>query len=147
MIRAAEFQHGPGGAKPAEELALTVINGATLTTFDISLDGSLIKINVTDEDSKPGSLVLPVECLQELIMSLPEMFQQALRRRYHDCSFRLVYPLGGWRLEASTEPGKLILTLSTSDGFSVSFAATADELEQFADAAKRTPRVRVLPPN
>src|SRR5262245_43925640 len=115
---------------------MTVINGAALTTFAVSPDGSMISINVTDENSNPGSLVLPADCLRSLIMSLPEMMQQALRRRYQDPSLRLVYPLGNWSLEASTEPGKLILTLSTGDGFAVSFAVTADELKRFGNAAK-----------
>ena len=78
---------------------MTVIKGAMLTTFAVSPDGSTVSINVTDENSEPGSLVLPAECLRALIMSLPEMMQQALRRRYHDPSLRLVYPLGScaWR--------------------------------------------------
>jgi hypothetical protein len=126
---------------------MTVINGATLIDFVVSPDGSMVSINVTDENSKPGSLILPSECLQSLIMSMPEMMQQVLRRRYQDPSLRLVYPLGSWRLETSTEPGKLILTLSTSDRFSVSFTVTAGELRQFANTAKRTRDVKVPPRN
>jgi hypothetical protein len=126
---------------------MTVINGATLIDFVVSPDGSMVSINVTDENSKPGSLILPSECLQSLIMSMPEMMQQVLRRRYQDPSLRLVYPLGSWRLERSTEPGKLILTLSTSDRFSVSFTVTAGELRQFANTAKRTRDVKVPPRN
>jgi hypothetical protein len=126
---------------------MAVINGVTLINFVVSPDGSTISINVTDENSKPGSLVLSSECLQSLIMSMPEMMQQALQRRYHDPSLRLVYPLGDWRLETSTEPGKLILTLSTSDGFAVSFAVTPGELRKFANTAKRTRHARVPPPN
>jgi hypothetical protein len=60
---------------------MTVINGATLIDFVVSPDGSMVSINVTDENSKPGSLILPSECLQSLIMSMPEMMQQVLRRR------------------------------------------------------------------
>jgi hypothetical protein len=126
---------------------MTVLNGVALANFVVSPDGSKISINVTDENSKPGSLVLSSESLQSLIMSMPEMMQQALRRRYNDPSLRLVYPLGDWRLETSTEPGKLILTLSTSDGFAVSFAVTAAELKQFANTAKRARHARVPPSN
>jgi hypothetical protein len=126
---------------------MTVINGARLANFSVSPDGSMISINVIDENAEPGSLVLPSESLQSLIMSLPGMMQQALRRRYHDPSLRLVYPLGKWNLETSTEPGKLILTLSTPDGFAVSFAVTPAELKQFASTAKRARRARVPPPN
>lgn len=126
---------------------MTVINGATLANFVVSPDGSRISINVIDEESKPASLVLPSESLRSLIMSMPEMMQQALRRRYRDPSLRLVYPLGKWSLETSTEPGKLILTLSTPDSFAVSFAVTGRELKQFAHAAKRARHARVPPPS
>ena len=126
---------------------MMVINGATLTTFEVSPDGSTVSINVTDENSKPGSLVLPADCLRALLMSLPKMMQEALQRRYQDASVRLVYPLGHWRLEASTEPGKFILTMSTRDGFAVSFAVSADELDDVAAAAQRARRARVPAPN
>src|SRR5262249_29620742 len=96
---------------------MMIINGATLTTFEISPNGDMVSINVTDENSTPGSLVLPADCLRALLMSLPKMIQEALQRRYRDASVRLVYPLGKWYLEASTESGKLILTMSTRDGF------------------------------
>ena len=126
---------------------MTVINGATLIDFVISPDGSRISINVTDENAKPGSLILPSECLHALLMSMPAMVQQALRHRHRDPSLRLVYPLGDWRLEMSTEPEKLILTLSTSDGFAVAFAVTGAELERFAQAAKRASQINLPPPN
>jgi len=126
---------------------MTVINGVSLTDFVISPNGTQVSINVIDENSKPASLVLPSASLQSLIMSMPAMMQQMLRRQYTDPSLRLVYPLGCWNLETSTVPGKLILTLSTSDGFSVAFAVTAAELRQFASTAKRTRRARTPPSN
>src|SRR5260221_12955603 len=126
---------------------MTVINGTTLTTFEVASDGSTISINVADQESRPGSLVLPAECLQAMIMSLPEMMRQALQRRYRDPSLRLVYPVGDWRLEASTEPGKLILTLSTGDGFAVAFALAADQLALIAYAARRTEHAATPLPN
>jgi hypothetical protein len=141
------FPRGSPVSEPAQESCMTVINGARLTNFAVSPDGSMISINVIDENSEPGSLVLPSESLQSLIMSMPEMMQQALRRRYQDPSLKLVYPLGKWSLETSTEPGKLILTLSTPDGFAVSFAVTAAELKQFASATRRARHARVPPRN
>src|SRR5581483_1822559 len=101
---------------------MTIINGAALTTFEIAPDGSTVSIHVADAEQRPASLVLPSECLAALIMTLPRMMRQALQRRYRDSSLRLVYPMDAWALEASTERDKLILTLSTADGFDVSFA-------------------------
>jgi hypothetical protein len=111
---------------------MTVIKGARLTTFEVAADGSTVSINVADENATPVSLVLPSECLTAMIMSLPEMMRQSLQRRHRDPSLRLVYPVGDWELEASTDPGRLILTLRTPDGFHVSFAVAADELKRIA---------------
>jgi hypothetical protein len=123
---------------------MTIINGKMLTTFEVASDGSTISINVIDQNSGPGSLVLPVECFQQMMMTLPEMLQQALKRKYRDPSLRITYPVSGWRLEASTDPSNLILTLSTGDGFSVSF--TLGE-QQLAALAQGTDQVRVPLPN
>jgi len=116
---------------------MTVINGTTLTTFEVAADGSTVSIHVAEHDSKPGSLVLPSECIQAMIMTLPEMMRQALQRRYRDPSLRLVYPADHLHVECSTEPGKLILTLTSGNGFAVSFAVDARQIAVIANAAAR----------
>ena len=81
-----------------------------------------------------GSLVLPAECLKALMMTLPEMMRRALRRQHRDASLRLVDTSGSWEIETSTEPGTLIMTLRTPDGFDVSFALEAKQLRDMAEA-------------
>jgi hypothetical protein len=115
---------------------MTVIIGTTLTSFEIAPDGSTVSIHVADQDSRPGSLVLSADCLGPLMLSLPEMSQQVLQRRYRDDSLRLIYPVGNWRLEASTELSRLILTLSIGDGFTMAFALEPDQLACIADTAR-----------
>jgi hypothetical protein len=126
---------------------MTIINGKMLTTFEVASDGSTISINVTDQNSRPGSLVLPAECLRQMMMTLPEMAQQALERRYRDPSLRITYPVSSWRLEASTDSSKLILTLSTDDGFSVSFAVVGDQLAAMAQSAHGADQVKAPLPS
>ena len=121
---------------------MSTINGVALTTLAVSPDGAAVAINVTDNEGVPGSLVLSTDVLRSLIMSLPRAMQQALQLRYRDPSLRLVYPLGPWRLEASTDPERLLLTLSTTDGFEVTFSVPADTLGRFADAAARAGEAR-----
>lgn len=116
---------------------MAIINGTALTTLVVSPDGSTVSINVTDDSAMPASLVLSTDALRSLIMSLPQAMQQALRLRYRDPSLRLVYPLGHWRLESSTEPGKLLVTLFTADDFEVTFSLREDELKRISDAATR----------
>lgn len=108
---------------------MRVINGKSLSTFEVALDGNSVSINVIDEKARRGSLVLSADCLGALIMTLPEMMRQSLCRRYHDSSLRFVYPVSDWEIEAAgEEPESVILTLRTPDGFHVSFVLPKDDL-------------------
>ena len=124
---------------------MSTINSIALTTLAVSPDGTAVAINVIDDGGEPGSLVLSTDALRSLIMSLPRVMQQALQLRYRDPSLRLVYPLGPWRLEASTDPERLLLTLSTTDGFEVTFSVPSDTLGRFAEAAARAGEARRPP--
>lgn len=114
-----------------------VIRGDRLTTFDVAADGRTVSINVADADAKPGSLVLATDCLVGLIMTLPEMMRQALFKGHRDTSLRLVYPVGEWTVEQSEQPGMLILTLRTPDGFHISFAVAEGDLRDIAEVGTR----------
>ena len=131
---------------------MTTIRAQRLTQFSLAANGGSIAIGVTDEEGRAGVLMLPTECLRELMMTLPEMMRRALRLQNHDTSLRLVYPAAGWEVERSTAPGIFIVTLRTSDGFHVSFALSAADLfdmanatrESALDAAPRPPRQRSM---
>jgi hypothetical protein len=114
---------------------MTIIRAKQLTTFSVAADGTSVAIGVADEEGRAGALLLPAECLKALIMTLPEMMRRALRLRHGDRNLRLVYPVAGWEVERSTRPGAFIVTLRTSDGFHVSFAVTAKDLREMAEAA------------
>jgi hypothetical protein len=58
-------------------------------------------------------------------MTLPRMLSKALQRRTQGQSSRYVFSLGRWSIETSDENGS-ILTMSTPDGFQVSFAIPFD---------------------
>jgi hypothetical protein len=124
------------------------IFGNSLTTFDIEPDGSRFCMNVADESGQQRGLSLPTECLTQLIMTLPEMASKALRLRYRDNTLRIVYPLCAMHVEATHIDQFTILTLSTANGFTVSFGLTADNLQQLeatvrdAQAAERPEFVR-----
>jgi len=111
---------------------MTVIRGRQLTTFDVSPDGESFAIHVTDEEARPATLVLPAECLNALMMTLPEMVRRSLHRRFRDDTMRVVYPVGSWEVEASPQPGTVIVTLRTPDGFQVSFGLAALEMLRMA---------------
>jgi hypothetical protein len=124
---------------------MTIIRAQRLTTFSIAADGASIAIGVADEEGRAGALMLPTACLRELMMTLPEMMRRALRMQHHDPSLRLVYPAAGWEIEQSTVAGTFIVTLRTPDGFHISFALSAVDLSDMADAAQESAR-NVAPP-
>jgi hypothetical protein len=107
---------------------MTIIRGVQLTTFDVAPDGGSVAIHVTDDQGSPSTLVLPTECLNALMMTLPDIVRRSLQARYGDPSMRVVYPVGSWSLERSAVPGNVIITLRTPDGFSVSFGLSPLEL-------------------
>lgn len=109
-----------------------IILGERLTTFDISPDGDRFCMNFTDQSGSIAGLSLPSECLIQLIMTLPEMASKALKVRYRDDTLRIVYPLGTFRMEASSMQEIIILTLATQDGFKVSFGLTDGNLKELS---------------
>lgn len=114
---------------------MTTIHANSLTTFAVAADGNAVSIGVTDDHGEAGALVLPASCLQALVMTLPEMAQQALRRKYSDPQVRLVFPVENWTLETSGAADRLILTFATADGFRASFALFLDELVNMVGTA------------
>ena len=114
---------------------MTVIQARQLTTFQVAPDGRSVALNVTDEHAEPATLVFPSECLNELLMTLPDIVHRALRLRFRDESMRVVYPVGTWDVERGQTAGQLIVTLRTPDGFAVSFSLPALELVRMASRA------------
>lgn len=133
-----------------------IIRARTLTTFELTPDGAHVRFNVRDDEGLASALEMPASCLHQLLMTLPHIIQQALRRNRQDESLRLVYPLGDFRLELGEvdEQGKprYILTLQTAGPFEISFAATARQLDsvartvidQMTDAGRKAKRPATL---
>jgi hypothetical protein len=118
---------------------MAIIRAKSLTTFSVAPDGGSIAIGVADEDGNSGALMLPTNCLTELMMTLPDMMRRALRLQHDDPSLRLVYRTAGWEIERSKIPETFIVTFRTPDGFHVSFALTAADLSDMAAAVNEAP--------
>lgn len=111
------------------------IRASQLTTFDVAQDGSHACLHMQDTTGNPATVVLPLESLNQLLMSIPKMVQMALQRSHGDESLRLVHALEGFKLEFGemhTQPGQFILTLHTSGGFAASFSADVDNMSLLA---------------
>ena len=117
----------------------TDIEADALTTFEVSTDGARVKFNAKSEDGQPVSLTLPNECIGQMLMTLPRMALEALRRRHGDDRLRIVYPIGDWRIEASGDDrNTFIVTLSTPDGYEVSFALSPSKMKELEHSMKET---------
>lgn len=113
------------------------ITAETLQSFHVAADGTRFQMNVADAAGRPMSMNLPTDCLRQMLMTLPSLVSQALRRQYDNDSLRLVYPVGGWRIEsADMAQQRFILTLATPDGFEVSFAFEPRQLMQIEHSVR-----------
>ena len=71
-------------------------------------------------------------CLSGLLITLPKLVANAEQRRRHDPSVRLVFKLSEFQIELSTDWHTRILTLTTDDGFGVSFGLTEVQCREIA---------------
>jgi len=117
------------------ETATRELAGEWLTTWSVLPDGSRARLGFADNAGRPCQIDLPVAAVSGLLMTLPRVLQAALDHR-GDGSARVVHPLGTWALERAADPGLLVLTLTTPDGFSVAFALTPGDLAEMADAGQ-----------
>ncbi|HUN95572.1 MAG TPA: hypothetical protein VMU69_04960 [Bradyrhizobium sp.] len=98
------------------------IEPQTLTTCEVAPDGNTVILGFTDTKGAPAHIRLSLNQVGALAMTLPDLITRALRSRYGDHSLRYAYPLASWTLEQSSDPRTGMVTLCTSDGFSVCFS-------------------------
>lgn len=102
------------------------VTAAALTTCQVSTDGEGVRLLYVDTNGQPGSLALSTESVSALIMTLPALASAALKAQHRDSSLRIVYTLGGFRVESAAGCQSSILTLTTPDGFEVAFSLPPD---------------------
>ncbi|MCC7254036.1 hypothetical protein [Hyphomicrobium sp.] len=98
------------------------IDVKVLTTYKVSEDGEKVALRLVDETGTERCLNFKVSQLGNLVVTLPSLIEAALRQQYRDAAFRFAYPVGSWSVEEAVDPGALIVTLRTLDGFGVSFS-------------------------
>jgi hypothetical protein len=70
-------------------------------------------------------------------MTLPQLLTTAVKTRTRDDAARYVFGLGGWSIESGGNRDCLIVTLTTSDGFQVSFGASSDAFRVLGSALQQ----------
>src|SRR5260221_5538456 len=132
------IQHESSGARPLQTVPTEPLMGKELIAYDIGSEGSRFCLRFSCVNGKQGSLSFPTECLKALIMTLPRMMTQALWARYGDDSLHLVYPAEIVQIERSPDPNTFIMTLTTPDGFGMSFSLSAEQLDTLGKARTST---------
>jgi hypothetical protein len=108
------------------------IESAQLTTCDVTRDGEAVRLRFVDTAGNPISLKLPFAQAGSLTMTLPQLLTKALRARHGEEGSRFVFPLGDWVVEGVADGRTVIMTLRTTDGFEVSFAAPLEHCRSLA---------------
>lgn len=133
LVRQLDLRYIPLNITKTVMRSTMKIHGSRLTTCCVTSDGKTICLDLLDSSGDPISLHLPFDQARALTMTLPRLLTAALKARTGNDTARHVFSLGSWRLEAATDL-QLIITLSTTDGFAVSFCAQSQDCYQLARA-------------
>jgi hypothetical protein len=110
------------------------IESESLTTCEVAPDGNTVVLGFADPGGTPVRIRLPLSQIGALAMTLPDLINKALQSRYGDHTLRYAYPLASCSVERSAEPDTGMMTLSTTDGFSVCFAMEREMQQTLAEA-------------
>ena len=104
-----------------------------LINFETAADGTAIRLLVEDIAGRTIAIILTIETLSALLMTLPRMASNAIKRAHNDPTMRITYPATDFQIELS--PGNVrILTIGTPDGFTVSFSLTEEFSQELGEA-------------
>jgi hypothetical protein len=97
------------------------IRSSKLTTCDVWPDGSTLALSLLDHSGRPVTLELSLEQAEAVALTLPHLLSRAVKRKTGDDKSRYVFKIEEWTIETVEDHDSLIVTLTTGNGFSVSF--------------------------
>lgn len=115
------------------------IDTQALTSCEVAADGGVISLGFIDSTGKPATIRLSLNQVGALAMTLPGLIDKALQTRYGDQSLRYAYPLDSWVVEQSSDPTQGMVTLRTTDGFSVCFSIPRRQQNELGEALVAQP--------
>src|SRR6202035_2718033 len=119
------------------------IETQALTTCEVAPDGGAVSLGFVDSAGRPATIRLSINQVGALVMTLPGLISKALQTRFGDQSLRYAYPLDSWVIEQSTDPTQGMMTLKTSDGFSVCFSIPRAQQSELGEALVAQPATAV----
>jgi hypothetical protein len=105
-----------------------------LTCCEIAPGGDTISLGFVDSRGEPQTIRLSLNQVGALAMTLPSLIGKALQTRYGDQSLRYAYPLESWVVEQSSDPTQSMVTLRTTDGFTVCFSILREQQNELGEA-------------
>jgi len=94
----------------------------SLTGCRVASNGSGAELAFADANGALVTLALPRKGVAALIMTLPEVMDELLRRASDNPTLKLAFPVADWRLEIGSDGESVLLTLETPHRFRVTFA-------------------------
>lgn len=98
--------------------------------------GDGISLRLVDQDGEAIELEVSASEARAIVMTLPQLLNNSLKEKYRDDSLRYVFPLDGWQVEASPHGAQVIVTLTTGEGYEVSFAILSEIWDSLGSALR-----------
>jgi hypothetical protein len=105
-----------------------------LLDYEVAADGSHVRLNLANDLGNQVNVTLPIECLKQLVLSLPVILEQTLRALHQNPALRLVHTVKLWTVERASDQKNLILSFRTPDHFSISFRVDQADILRMADS-------------
>src|ERR1700721_2686900 len=104
-----------------------------LINLEAAIEGTSVRLIAEDCAGRRIGITLNIETLTALLMTLPCMASDAIRRAHGNSDMRITYPAADFQLELSSGNAR-ILTIGTPDGFAVSFRLTEELSQELGEA-------------
>src|SRR5882762_6706535 len=78
-----------------------------LIKFETATDGTAVRLLAEDIAGRTIGIVLTIETLSALLMTLPKIASDAIKRAHSDPAMRITFPATDFRIELSACPGEV----------------------------------------
>src|SRR5262245_4258918 len=91
--------HGHGRPPPPGEHARVLVEAVGLNSYRVAEDGRSAELALADASGVEVAVIVPQEGIALLILTLPTIMDQLVRRSHPDPEARFVFGTADWRLE------------------------------------------------
>jgi hypothetical protein len=102
------------------------IDARGLTGCSVVEGGERISLGMVDEKGEALELKVSASDACAIAMTLPTLLNLSMKEKFRDESLRYVFPLDDWKIETASDGKQIIVTLTTGQGYEVSFASPPD---------------------